>query len=397
MQCHCSAAGNPDSFAVKKTVMNTDKKLLTPLITDALNIPNRVVMAPMNRRRAINGVPGESAVIYFGQRAGAGLLITDNTAVAPNGIGYMGTPGIYSRAQIESWKKVTNEVHARGGRIFMQLVHAGRIGHYLNNEGQMPLVAPSVVTAEGLVRTHGDIHLPISEPVEASAADVQRLIDEHIQGAVNAIEAGFDGVEIHGAHGFLPEQFLHPHTNRRTDAYGGSIAARSRFLLEIMEGTVAAIGKDRTGIRLSPFVELNDLPVYAAEAETHRYITDALQEMGILYIHLSDQGPVGKGKIPEAYIRSLRQRFHQLIILAGGYSPETAESALQSGLADLIAFGKPYIANPDLVDRFKHNIPLATGDPETYYQGGDEGYIDYPVADVACGSTFGANATIDCH
>lgn len=346
----------------------------------------------MNRRRALNGIPGTSAPVYFGQRAGAGLIITDNTAVAPNGIGYMGTPGIYNQAQIDGWRPVTDEVHARGGRIFMQLVHAGRIGHYLNNEGQMPLMAPSVVTADGLIRTEGEIHLPNSEPVEATSPDVRRLIDEHIRAAMNAMEAGFDGVEIHGAHGFLPEQFLHPHTNRRTDAYGGSIAARSRFLLEIVEGTVAAIGKERTGIRLSPFVKLNDLPDYAGEAETQRYIVDALQEMGILYVHLSDQGPVGHGKIPEIFIRDLRRRFHGLVILAGGYTAETAEAALQAGLADLVAFGKPYIANPDLAERFRLNIPLATGDPLTYYQGGDSGYTDYPFADPA----FVANTTADC-
>jgi N-ethylmaleimide reductase len=377
-------------------MMNTEKKLLAPLITGTLGFPNRVVMAPMNRRRALNGIPGASAPVYFGQRAGAGLIITDNTAVAPNGIGYMGTPGIYNQAQIDGWKRVTGEVHARGGRIFMQLVHAGRIGHYLNNEGQMPLIAPSAVTAEGLVRTPGEIHLPITEPVEATAADVSRLIDEHIQGAVNAIGAGFDGVEIHGAHGFLPEQFLHPHTNRRTDAYGGSIAARSRFLLEIVEGTVAAIGKERTGIRLSPFVKLNDLPEYADEAATQRHIVDALQEMGILYIHLSDQGPVGHGRIPVAYIRDLRRRYHGLVVLAGGYTAETAEAALQAGLADLIAFGKPYIANPDLTERFRLGIPLAAGDPGTYYQGGEEGYTDYPSAHPVHGVKFGANTTADC-
>lgn len=377
--------------------MDTDSKLLTPLISGPLEFSNRVVMAPMNRRRALNGIPAKSASEYFGQRAGAGLIITDNTAVAPNGIGYLGTPGIYNQAQIDSWKRVTGEVHARAGRIFMQLVHAGRIGHYLNNEGQMPLVAPSAVTAEGLLRTPGEIYLPNSQPVEATAADVRRLIDAHIKGAVNAVEAGFGGVEIHGAHGFLPEQFLHPHTNRRTDAYGGSIAARSRFLLEIVEGTVAAIGKERTGIRLSPFVKLNDLPDYAEEAETHRYLIGALQEMGVLYIHLSDQGPVGYGKIPEAFIRELRRRYQGLVVLAGGYTAKTAEAALQAGLADLIAFGKPFIANPDLPERFRHNIPLAAGDPDTYYQGGDEGYTDYPVAAVIDSGKFGANATAICH
>ncbi|WP_353719178.1 alkene reductase [Dyadobacter sp. 676] len=276
--------------------MNTEKKLLRPLLTNNLRLANRVVMAPMNRRRAFNGVPGESAGIYYGQRAGAGLIITDNTAVAPNGIGYAGTPGIYNQAQADGWKNVAGAVHARGGRIFMQLVHAGRIGHYANNEAQMPLIAPSAVRAEGFVRTKGDIHLPMSEPVEATVADIRRLIDEHIQAAVRAMDAGFDGVEIHGAHGFLPEQFLHPHTNRRTDIYGGNIANRSRFLLEIMEGVAAAIGKERTGIRLSPFVKLNDLPDYAEEVETHRYLVDTLRELGGFVYSFIRSGPGWKGQ-----------------------------------------------------------------------------------------------------
>lgn len=366
--------------------MDQKEKLMAPLVMGSLVLRNRVMMAPMSRRRAIKSIPGSSAPVYYGQRAGAGLIITENTAVAPNGIGYLHTPGIYNDVQQTAWKKVTDEVHAKGGTIFMQLVHAGRIGHPLNHEDGSPLVAPSAIKANDHTRVAGDIYLPMPQPEALSMAGVQDMITAHIQAAENAIAAGFDGVEIHGAHGFLPEQFLHPYTNRRTDCYGGSIANRSRFLLEIMEGVSEAIGKERTGIRLSPFARLNDLPAYAEELETHRYITDALQEMGILYIHLSDQGTTDNPAIPFDYINDLRKRFDNLLILAGGYTADTAEAMLQNGLADLIAFGRPFIANPDLVARFQGNMPLATGDKATYYEGGDEGYIDYPSLTINNGA-----------
>lgn len=359
--------------------MNIKRTLLEPLSFPGLTLNNRVVMAPMSRRRSEKGIPGRSTAIYYGQRAGAGLIIAENTAVTPNGIGYLHTPGIYNDLQKTGWKWVTDEVHAKGGRIFIQLVHAGRIGHPENNEDGAPLVAPSAVKAGGEIRTLHNGHLPIPEPLALSTADTGAMIEAHIKAAENAIEAGFDGVEIHGAHGFLPEQFLHPLSNRRTDRYGGSIANRNRFLLEIMEGVVAAIGKERTGIRLSPFATINDLPAYREEKETHQYLTDALRELDILYIHLSSQPVDGKPSINQEYIKEIRNRFHNLLIVAGGYTRESAEKMLRSGLADLIAFGRPFIANPDLVERFRHNTPLAAGDTSTYYQGGDCGYIDYPA------------------
>lgn len=327
----------------------------------------------------MNGIPAASAPLYYAQRAGAGLIIAENTGITPNGGGYLHTPGIYNDAQKAAWKQVTDEVHARNGKIFVQLVHTGRIGHPLINEGNAPVVAPSAVQAEGVMRVPGDVHLPMPVPEALSTAGARAMVDAHIQAAVNAIEAGFDGVEIHGAHGFLPEQFLHPHTNRRTDHYGGSIARRSRFLLEVMEGVAAAIGKERTGVRLSPFAGINDLPLYAEEKATHQYITGALKELDILYIHLSGLYANGRSSIPTEYIQDLRKRFPNLVILAGGYTAATAEGALQAGLADMIAFGKPFIANPDLVERIKRNAPLAVPDTATFYWGGDKGYIDYPV------------------
>lgn len=359
--------------------MSSIQKLLSPLVTPAFTLRNRVVMAPMSRRRSPQGIPGPSAVVYYGQRAGAGLIIAENSAVAANGVGYLDAPGIYNDAQKTAWKKVVDEVHSRNGKIIIQLVHTGRIGHPLNNEGAAPLVAPSAVKAAGTMKTPGGLHLEMPGPQPLSIADIHALVEAHIQAAVSAIDIGFDGVEIHGAHGFLIEQFLHPHTNRRTDHYGGSIANRSRFLLEIVQGVSAAIGKERTGIRLSPFAVLNDLPAYEEETATHQYVVDALEEMGILYIHLSSQPLDGAPSIPETYIRDVRKRFSNLIILAGEQTAHSAESVLQAGLADLVAFGRPFIANPDLVERFRHNAPLAPGDKDTFYQGGDKGYIDYPA------------------
>ncbi|SHE80965.1 alkene reductase [Pedobacter caeni] len=355
------------------------EKLLSPLNTPVMNFRNRVVMAPMSRRRSEKGIPSPSAPVYYGQRAGAGLIIAENSAVAANGVGYLNAPGLYNSAQKAAWKKVVEEVHERGGKIFVQLVHSGRIGHPLNQEGSAALVAPSAVQAIETIRIPGGGHLPMPEPEVLSISGIRDLVDAHVQAAISAIEIGFDGVEIHGAHGFLPEQFLHPHTNRRTDQYGGNIINRSRFLLEIMEGVSAAIGRERTGIRLSPFATLNDLPAYAEERATHEYLGDELQRMGILYIHLSDQSTGGNPPIPLDYIVSLRKRFENLLILAGGYTAESAEAALQAGLADLIAFGRPFISNPDLVQKFRHNAPLTAGNSNTYYEGGDHGYIDYPI------------------
>jgi N-ethylmaleimide reductase len=238
------------------------------------------------------------------------------------------------------------------------------------------------------MRTPGDIHLAIPTPLALSTEETEGLVKAHVTAALNAIDAGFDGVEVHGAHGFLVEQFLHPHSNRRTDHYGGTIVNRVRFLLEVTQGIADAIGKERTGIRLSPFARLNDLPVYEEELATYHYIIDALEQMGICYIHLSSQPLNGQASITEAYIRDVRSRFSNLLMVAGRQTAASAEALLQAGLVDLVAFGRPFIANPDLVDRFRHGVPLAEGDTDTFYQGGDKGYIDYPAFrkdNVPCG------------
>ncbi|MBV8251296.1 MAG: alkene reductase [Chitinophaga sp.] len=362
--------------------MNTTAKLLAPLTKGGHHFRNRIAMAPMSRRRATgDAMPTDNMRIYYGQRASAGLIIVENTAVAPNGVGYQHNPGIFSAAQQKVWKQITDEVHQQGGTIFIQLVHTGRIGHPANQQG-LPTVGASNVAAAGMVGIPGGNHVPLPVPDTLTTAGAAAMVQAHVDAAIAAMEAGFDGVEIHGAHGFLPAQFLHPATNQRTDKYGGSIVNRSRFLMEIMEGVAIAIGKEHTGLRLSPFSGLNDLPTYPEELATHQYLAEELDKLGILYIHLSDQSVNGQPPIPHAYLEDLRQRFHQLIILAGGYTPATAEARLQEGLADIIAFGRPFISNPDLVERIRYQLPLAPADPETFYQGGDRGLIDYPTYQI---------------
>ncbi|MBV7530138.1 alkene reductase [Chitinophaga sp. sic0106] len=355
-----------------------EQQLLAPLTYKHHTFSNRIVMAPMSRRRATNAMPQDNMGIYYAQRAGAGLIIAENTAVAPNGVGYLNIPGIYNDAQQAAWKKITGQVHAQHGKIFLQLVHTGRIGHPANQEGR-PTVSATALAAAGVLRTPDDAQVPFPVPHALTTAETANLVAAHVEAAQRAIAAGFDGVEVHGAHGFLPMQFLHPLTNDRTDQYGGSIENRSRFLLEIMHGIMEAIGPERTGLRLSPFSGLNDLPPFEEELATYHYLVDELNKTGLLYLHLSDQSTNGEPPIPRWYLEELRQRFNNLIILAGGYTQETAETILQEGLANMIAFGRPFISNPDLPHRFRNGLPLAPANVDTFYHGGDNGLIDYPT------------------
>lgn len=353
------------------------KKILSPHITKHIELRNRVAMAPMNRRRAKNGVPSASMAIHYRQRASAGLLITDNLAIASNGGAYMDTPGIYTEEHIQAWKKIVEEVHADGGKIIAQLVHAGRVGHPDIQNGE-PLVAPSAIKVNETIRTPNLGYQPMPEPLEIALDEISIWVNAFRQAALNAMDAGFDGVEIHAAHGFLIDEFINPHSNTRTDAYGGGIINRTRFLFEVVDAVVGAIGKEKTGIRLSPFRDIYDLHTYADEEQTHQYILDGLQQRDILYVHFSNAVSNGKSSIPLAYLNDARQRFKNTIIVAGGFSTNSAEELLQTEVADLVAFGKLYISNPDLVERIERNAPLAKWNEDTFYHGGDEGYIDYP-------------------
>lgn len=353
------------------------KKLLTPFISKDISLSNRIIMAPMNRRRAIDGIPPRSMVTYYQQRASAGLLITDNIAISSNGGAYMNTPGIYTEKQKIAWRKVVEGVHAKGGKIFAQLVHAGRIGHpsIQNNE---PLISPSAIQVNETILIPDQSYQPMTMPVSINIEDIPFWVKTFRQAAISALEVGFDGVEIHAAHGFLIDQFINPLSNNRTDAYAGSIENRTRFLLEIMQEVTAAIGKDKVGIRLSPFREIYDLKSYPEELATHQYILEELQKSDILYIHFSNAIINGKPSIPISFLQHARQRFKNIIMIAGGFSVKTAEEILQDQYVDLVAFGKLYISNPDLVERIKNDSPLADWNEEMFYQGGEKGYTDYP-------------------
>jgi len=352
-------------------------KLLEPMNDASLPLANKIVMAPMSRRRATDGIPHDMVATYYSQRASAGLLIAESTVISPGGMGYTRLTAIYNEAQIAAWKKVTEAVHAQNGKIFIQLVHAGRMGHPFNLPGGGPLLAPSAVAATGTVDTAQGPQ-PIPTPEAMSTATVEEITALYIQATKNALKAGFDGVEIHAAHGYLIEQFMHPYTNQRTDKYGGSIENRTRFLLDIVQGVIAVAGADRVGIRLSPFAALNGLPLYEEEIATHMYLVPKLNNMAIRYIHLSDQSTNGSLPIPKDFISLVRQQFKNWLILGGGFTADSAEKTLQRNEADLIAFGRPFISNPDLVDRFRHQYPLAAGDKSTFYEGDAAGLIDYP-------------------
>ncbi|HEU5146331.1 MAG TPA: alkene reductase [Chryseosolibacter sp.] len=342
-----------------------------------ITLNNRIVMAPMTRSRAVNNIPNELMADYYAQRATAGLIITEGTSPSHNGLGYARIPGIFSEEQVEAWKQVTDAVHHKGGRIFLQIMHTGRVSHPDNFPAGGKVIAPSAVplkTTKMWVDGRGLLDIPVATPL--TTAEVKEVIAEHVRAAERAIAAGFDGVELHGANGYLIKQFLNPHTNRRDDIYGGSVENRSRFLLEIAEGVVEAIGKEKVGVRISPFSQVNETPAYPEAQSTYLYIGRKLNDLGITYLHVTDNAVKGQ---PDALTQHLRQIFTNTLILSGGYSANSAEEVLESDLADLVSFARPFIPNPDLVSRFKNKLPLNQPKFELFYTPGREGYVDYPV------------------
>jgi len=337
-------------------------------------------MSPMTRCRAIGNVPNDLVVNYYTQRAGAGLIITEGTSPSPNGLGYARIPGIFSEAQVAAWKKVTDAVHAAGGKMVLQLMHSGRIGHPANLPEGAKLVGPSAIKAAGQMWTDSLQMQDMGTPEALSADEVQSTKQEYITAAKNAIAAGFDGVELHGANGYLPEQFLSPHSNVRTDEYGGSVENRARFVLEVVAGIAEAIGADRTGIRLSPYGVASDMPHYPEIDATYAYLAGELNRIGIAYVHVVDHSALGAPAVPLAIKQTIREKFKHTMILAGGYTLQRAEADLESGLGDLVAFGRPFINNPDLVSRLQHGQALSADlKMDLFYAAGEEGYVDYPV------------------
>ncbi len=355
-------------------------KLLEPIQLGALTLPNRMVMAPLTRNRAYETVPGPLNATYYAQRATAGLIITEATQADPLGQGYPDTPGVHSVEQIAGWRAVTDAVHGAGGRIFLQMWHVGRISHP-TVIGIQP-VAPSALRPAGEIFT-GKGTEPFETPRALTTEEVGGIIDQFHRGAENARRAGFDGVEVHGANGYLLDQFLESGTNHRTDAYGGAVENRIRLLREVVEAVVGVWGADRVGVRLSPGGTFNDMSD-ANPVETFTAAARALNPFGLAYLHviesaLGDASAWREGR-PMGATELMRGTFDGKIISAGGYTRETAEAALQAGLADLIAFGRLFIANPNLVERFTAGLPLNEPDQTTFYGGDAHGYTDYPTA-----------------
>ena len=351
-------------------------KILTPFHKKGLSLKNHLVMAPMTRSRALHNLPNELMATYYGQRNGAGLIITEGIAPTPEALGYPRIPGIFSGEQTEEWKKVTAAVHAGNSKIFLQLMHTGRIGHTDNLPAGAVLVSASSLKAAGQIFTDTAGMQDHSQPVALSSEGVREIIRGHVTAAQNAVAAGFDGIELHGANGYLIEQFLNPQVNTRNDEWGGSVEKRSKMVLELAKQVSEAIGKEKVGIRFSPFSALGDLAAYD-EQETHQtyaYLAQKLEEMGIAYIHIGVNAP-----IPQKTFDAIRTHFSGTLILCNGLTPETGAAALEGGFADLVAFGRSFLANPDFDQRIAEGADLNQPDYTSLYTPGAKGYTDYPT------------------
>lgn len=349
--------------------------LFTPIRLGPIELSNRFVMAPMTRNRAGAGdVPTALNAEYYAQRASAGLIITEASQVSPQGKGYPGTPGIYSREQVQGWTRVTDAVHAHGGNIFLQLWHVGRISHPVLQENGATPVAPSAIRPAGETLTGKGMEAFVT-PRALETAEIPGIVEAYRKGAENALAAGFDGVEIHAANGYLIDQFLRDGSNRRTDQYGGTLENRSRFLLEVTEAVAGAIGADRVGVRFSPTSGFNDMRDSSPQS-TFEYAAAQLARFGLAYLHAVDSGE------PFDYA-ALRKAFGGRFIINGGYTKQRANQVLAENQADLVSFGSLFLANPDLPARFARNAPLNEPDRSTFYGGSEKGYIDYPALEKA--------------
>jgi len=356
------------------------QKLFSEARLGNLTLTNHLVMAPMTRNRATaDHLPTDIMATYYAQRASIGLIITEGVSPSPNGEGYARIPGIHSAAQVAGWRKVTDAVHAEGGKLFIQLMHTGRIGHASHLVGDAEVIAPSAIAAAGQIYTDTEGMQDHPTPRALTTDEVKQTIQEYVMASKNAIKAGFDGVELHGANGYLIEQFISPNTNQRTDEYGGSVENRSRFLLEAAEAAGKAIGFDKVGVRLSPYGVFNDIHPYPETDETYRYLAEKLNALGIVYLHLVDHAAMGAPAVPAHIVEDIRTRFTGTLILSGGYDAERAEAALESGQADLVAFGRPVIANPDFAERLQSGAEMNQPDFNTFYTPGEKGYTDYPA------------------
>lgn len=360
------------------SISSQNSDLFKPVQLGAVQLQNRIVMAPLTRSRAQAGdVPSELAAEYYAQRAGAGLIIAEATQISPEGKGYAWTPGIYNDAHVAAWKKITDAVHAKGGRIFLQLWHVGRISHPDLQPGHVLPVAPSAVQPEGQAFTESGFK-PFVTPRALEAAELPAIVEQYKKAAQLSMQAGFDGVEIHAANGYLLDQFLRDKTNQRTDAYGGSIENRARLLLEVVQAVTSVVPSERVGIRLSPISPANDIADSDPKA-LFSYVVEQLNRFKLVYLHVVEGATGGPREVPGGFeLQVLRDLFQGLYIANNGYDLEMALQARASNRADLVAFGRPWIANPDLVQRFLHGAELASFNQATLYGGGAAGYTDYP-------------------
>jgi N-ethylmaleimide reductase len=358
--------------------------LLEPFTSPALKLKNRVVMAPLTRSRAVEAnTPNDLMAEYYGQRAGAGLIITEGTSPSPNGLGYARIPGLFNAAHVAGWRKVTERVHAQGARIFVQLMHTGRVSHTANLPAGATVVGPVAKALEGPMYTDAQGMQPHTTPQAMTAADIAHAVGEYVNAARLALEAGFDGVELHAANGYLLEQFLNANVNTRTDAYGGSAENRNRFTLEVARATVAAIGAERVGIRVSPFGAFNGTGAFDGVEAQYLALARELGALKLAYLHLVDHSSMGAPEVPAAFKAQLRAAFGGTFVASGGLDRASAEQVLKDGRGDLVAFGRAWLANPDLIERMKAGIKLNDPDPSTFYTPGAKGYTDYPRADGA--------------
>ncbi|MEM9029183.1 MAG: alkene reductase [Pseudomonadota bacterium] len=354
----------------------SNQTLFSPTRLGAIELKNRIVLAPLTRSRAdADGVPADFAAIYYAQRAQAGLLITEATQISPEGKGYPRTPGLFSSSQLEGWRRIVDAVHAVGGKIVVQLWHVGRIASAANREQTVDTVAPSAIQAAGEMYTDAAGMQPHDMPRALETAEIPRLADEFAQAAVNAIDVGFDGIELHSANGYLLHQFLAENTNQRTDQYGGNIPNRARAPLEVLDAILAKVPSDRVGIRISPAHAFNDIEEGDTAALYDHYIGE-LNSRGLAYLHV--MRPFANQSASD-FVKFARARFRGNIIACGGYDAASAQALIAKDGADAVAFGQSFIANPDLPLRISVGAPLATPNRETFYSPGETGYTDYPV------------------
>lgn len=383
---------SPKEKRKKKVNLMTNQhqtvSLFSPVTVGPYTLPNRIVMSPMTRNRAGAGnVPGDAAALYYAQRSSAGLIVTEATQVSPQGVGYPMTPGIHSSEQVQGWKNVVSAVHEKGGRIFLQLFHCGRISHpSLQPNGQLP-VAPSAITPEGQSFTSQGL-LPYVTPRALETTELAHIVEQFRNAASNALLAGFDGVELHSANGYLLDQFLETGTNQRTDEYGGPVENRARLLLEVTQAVTEVWGANRLGVRISPGGSFNSMRD-SDPARTFKFVAEALNPLGLAYLHVIEPMPPDEVRVngsPVSVTSYLRSIYRGTLITAQNYNYESGSAVLARGDSDLVAYGKLFIANPDLPRRFALKSPLNTPDPSSFYGGDARGYTDYPTLEEQASS-----------